>query len=42
MPGRSLYVVDSRYDDAAAYDDWLTATKPVVTILLEAGAEALA
>jgi FMN reductase len=34
VPGRALYVVDSRYDDPAAYDEWLTATKPAVDALL--------
>jgi FMN reductase len=42
VPGRGLYVVDSRYDDDAAYDPWLTATKPVVTAMVEARARALA
>jgi FMN reductase len=42
VPGRALYVVDSRFDDPAAYDAWLTATKPVVAMLLDAGRKALA
>jgi FMN reductase len=42
VPGRALYVVDSRYDDPAAYDAWLAATKPVVATLLDAGTGALA
>ncbi|NDK89968.1 NADPH-dependent oxidoreductase [Gordonia desulfuricans] len=36
VPGRGLYVVDSRHDDPEAYAEWLTATKPVVSALLEA------
>lgn len=42
VPGQALYVVDSRYDDPTAYDAWLTATKPVVTTLLDARTGALA
>lgn len=34
VPGRGLYVVDSAYDDPAAYQDWLAATRPVVHSLL--------
>jgi len=34
VPGRGLYVVDATYDDPAAYDAWLAATKPLVTRLL--------
>jgi FMN reductase len=30
VPGRGLYVLDSRHDDPAAYADWLGATAPVV------------
>ena len=30
VPGRGLYVVDSAYDDPAAYADWLAATKPLI------------
>ena len=37
VPGRGLYVIDSTYDDPAAYVEWLTATKPIVTTLLKAG-----
>ncbi|WP_267626731.1 NAD(P)H-dependent oxidoreductase [Gordonia sputi] len=37
VPGRGLYVIDSAYDDPAAYAEWLTATKPIVTTLLKAG-----
>ncbi|MFW0797210.1 NAD(P)H-dependent oxidoreductase [Gordonia sp. CPCC 205515] len=36
VPGRALYIVDSAYDDPAAYADWLAATKPSVTALLKA------
>ncbi|QUD83267.1 NAD(P)H-dependent oxidoreductase [Gordonia polyisoprenivorans] len=35
VPGRGLYVVDSRHDDPEAYADWLAATAPVVSRLLE-------
>jgi FMN reductase len=35
VPGRGLYVVDSRYQDPAAYDGWLAETRPVVRGLLE-------
>lgn len=35
VPGRGLYVVDSQYDDPAAYDEWLAATRPIVTALLK-------
>lgn len=30
VPGRGLYVVDTAYDDPAAYDDWLATVRPVV------------
>jgi len=30
VPGRGLYVLDTQYDDPAAYADWLNATKPYV------------
>jgi FMN reductase len=30
VPGRGLYVVDSRHDDPSAYADWLAATRPIV------------
>ncbi|MDL9946442.1 NAD(P)H-dependent oxidoreductase [Gordonia sp. ABSL11-1] len=36
VPGRGLYVVDSAFDDPAAYADWLAATAPIVTAVLEA------
>jgi FMN reductase len=42
VPGRGLYVVDSRYEDPAAYDGWLADTRPVVRALLEARERALA
>lgn len=30
VPGRGLFVLDTAYDDPAAYADWLAATRPVV------------
>lgn len=30
VPGRALYIVDSEYDDPAAYAGWLAATRPIV------------
>lgn len=42
VPGRGLYVVDSRYQDPAAYDGWLREARPLVRTLLEAGQGALA
>jgi len=35
VPGRGLYVVDSRHDDPEAYADWLAATRPIVTHYLK-------
>lgn len=35
VPGRALFVIDKQYDDPAAYADWLTATRPIVTSLLK-------
>jgi FMN reductase len=35
VPGRGLYVVDSRHDDPTAYADWLAATRPIVTHYLK-------
>jgi len=35
VPGRALYVIDKQYDDPAAYADWLSATRPIVTSLLK-------
>ncbi len=35
VPGRGLFVIDTDYDDPAAYDAWLAATKPVVDVLVE-------
>lgn len=35
VPGRGLYVIDKQYDDPAAFADWLTATRPIVTSLLK-------
>jgi FMN reductase len=34
VPGRGLFVVDSAYDDPAAYAPWLEATRPAVESLL--------
>lgn len=34
VPGRALFLVDSRADDPEAYADWLAATRPVVQALL--------
>lgn len=34
VPGRGLYVIDTRHDDPTAYADWLAATKPVVAAYL--------
>jgi FMN reductase len=42
VPGRGLYVVDSRYQDPAAYEGWLAETRPLVQSLLEARQEAMA
>jgi FMN reductase len=42
VPGRGLYVVDSRYQDPTAYDDWLREAGPIVRTLLEVGQGALA
>lgn len=36
VPGRGLYVVDSSYDDPAAYEAWLAVTRPVVADVLGA------
>jgi FMN reductase len=36
VPGRALYVLDTAYDDPAAYDGWLAATRPQVELLLGA------
>src|SRR4051794_15710272 len=42
VPGRALYLLDSTYEDPAAYDDWLRDTTPVVRALLDARQAALA
>ena len=42
VPGRGLYVLDSRFQDPAAYDGWLAATRPLVRSLLEAREGAVA
>ena len=34
VPGRGLFVLDSGYDDPAAYADWLAATRPAVDALV--------
>lgn len=34
VPGRGLFVLDGQYDDPAAYAEWLAATRPTVTSLL--------
>jgi FMN reductase len=34
VPGRGLFVLDKQYDDPAAYAEWLTTTRPIVTSLL--------
>jgi len=33
VPGRGLYVLDTKYDAPASYADWLAATRPVVAAL---------
>lgn len=40
VPGRGLYVVDSRYDDPDAYADWLAVTRPQVQRLIAAAVAA--
>jgi len=42
VPGRGLYVIDSAYDDPAAYAEWLAATRPLVTAVLTATTGVLA
>jgi FMN reductase len=42
VPGRGLYVVDSRYRDPAAYDAWLADTRPLVRSLLDVREEVVA
>jgi FMN reductase len=34
VPGRGLYLLDTAYDDPAAYQPWLDATRPTVERLL--------
>ena len=36
VPGRGLFVLDSAYDEPAAYAAWLAATRPVVDALVTA------
>lgn len=38
VPGRGLFVLDSQYGDAAAYEPWLETTRPLVRTLLQAAA----
>lgn len=38
VPGRGLFVLDSRHDDPAAYEVWLDTTRPVVRSLARATA----
>lgn len=38
VPGRGLFVLDSAFEDPAAYADWLAATKPYVDSWLSVGA----
>ncbi len=42
VPGRGLYLLDSAYDDPAAYADWIAATAPIVTAVLNARSNVLA
>ena len=39
VPTGGLYVLDSRYDDPSAYDEWLARAQPVVDSLLRAAPE---
>lgn len=32
IPGRALFVLDTQFDDPAAYEPWLTATRPHLTL----------
>ncbi|MFS0886244.1 NAD(P)H-dependent oxidoreductase [Aeromicrobium sp. 179-A 4D2 NHS] len=38
VPGRGLFVLDSQYDDPAAYEPWLETTRPIVHSLVRAAA----
>lgn len=36
VPGRGLFVLDSQYDDPAAFEPWLGTTRPLVRALVQA------
>lgn len=38
VPGRGLFVLDSQYEDPAAYEVWLESTRPLVRALVRAAA----
>lgn len=38
VPGRGLFVLDSQYDDPAAYEPWVETTRPIVHSLVRAAA----
>jgi FMN reductase len=40
VPGRALYLLDTAYDDPAAYQPWLDSTRPTVERLLAAAVAA--
>ena len=42
VPAKGLYVLDSGYDDPAAYEHWLGLARPVITPLLDRRTGALA
>jgi FMN reductase len=42
VPGRALYVVDSHYQDPAAYDAWLREERPIIRTLLDVSLGAIA
>lgn len=42
VPAKGLYVVDSAYDDPAAYEHWLDLARPVITAILDSRTEASA
>jgi FMN reductase len=35
VPAKGLYVVDSAYDDPAAYEHWLACARPAITAILD-------
>ncbi len=41
VPGRGLFVLDSAYDDPAAYEPWLAGARPLVESRLNRSAEVL-